>query len=52
MREEKTFNQWLREWGYTWVEGREQFIKGTMTAPQAQDYLTEEHARGNIKNGR
>jgi hypothetical protein len=52
MEDKKTLNQWFRQWGYSWVEGKEFMLKHELTASQAINYLNEEHARGNvIKNG-
>jgi len=37
--EMKTLNQWMAEWGYKWVEGRECFMKSALNHAEAQEIL-------------
>lgn len=46
-----TLNEWLREFGYVWVEGQERIAKGMITNQEAQVQIAELLAEGAIKRG-
>ncbi len=52
LREEKTLNEWLRTWGFTWVDGREQLYKGSFNMVEANEVVRELHLKGDIQRGR
>jgi hypothetical protein len=46
----QSFNEWLRQWGYTWAHD-EEMVKGFMNSVEAEDLLSDYVSRGLIKRG-
>jgi hypothetical protein len=51
MRDAKSLNAWLREAGYTWVEGQERFYKASLTWVEAQALIEELAGEGAVERG-
>lgn len=45
---EKTFNTWIRELGYTWID-QEHMMKGFMTRSEAQELINQFVSEGSLK---
>lgn len=45
---ELTLNEWLKHWGWQWVEGREQLYKGSMGVLTAADLVADLRHQGVI----
>lgn len=48
MQDTKTFNQWLAYYGYHWVSGEEELLKGEMPESQAQRLIEQYRDEGKI----
>lgn len=47
---EMTFGEWMTYFGYHWVEGHEQLIKGLMSQARAESFIMELESQGAIIN--
>lgn len=47
----KTLNEWLKHWGYKWVDGQERIYKAMLTEPSAQVQIQQLEAEGAIRRG-
>lgn len=47
--ETKTLNQWMAQFGYGWVDGQEQLMKGELTYNDAADYIGQMLRQGAVK---
>jgi len=45
---EMTLKEWMAQYGYRWVEGREELCKGLMGVVKAMDIMYELKAKGAI----
>lgn len=52
MNDSKNLNAWLREWGYTWVEGQERMYKAPLTWVEAQQLVESLIQEGALRYGR
>lgn len=49
--ETKSFNQWLQELGYRYVDGEERLMKGTMTKTEAEGLIILMQSEGAVTRG-
>jgi len=51
MSDEKTLKEWMRQWGYKWVEGQERIYKAPLRWIDAEHLIDSLRAEGAIKRG-
>lgn len=47
----KTLNEWLRDYGYVWVEGQERLQKGRISMGEAEHEINQLEQEGAIRRG-
>jgi hypothetical protein len=51
MNDEKSINEWMRQWGYTWVEGEERMYKAPLNWVDAESLIESLRAEGAVRRG-
>jgi hypothetical protein len=49
--ETKTFSEWMRQFGYRWVPGKEEMLKSQMGYSEAADAIGDMLRKGAVQRG-